>query len=218
MLDTLDTVKATAAQTGGTFGLIESRERGGSGPPLHVHEREDEAYYVLEGEYTFFVGDETIPAPAGTFLLPPRASAHIPDRVTRGAATRAHRAGRVGVVLLRGVPAGRGTTPSSTARHTPDFDRISAAASRRGVTILGPGPGTGDGVAARVPHSRVPLGGWSGSSPEVAQRPKTSPPPRQPLVGRLVEQGFELCCNDPRQPMKPPLLLTHDRVYQAEAF
>jgi hypothetical protein len=49
-------IKATAAQTGGLFGLKESKAPRGSGPPFHVHEHEDEACYVLEGEVTFFVG------------------------------------------------------------------------------------------------------------------------------------------------------------------
>jgi quercetin dioxygenase-like cupin family protein len=62
----LDTIKATAAQTGGLFGLKESKSAKGSGPPLHVHEHEDEACYVLEGEVTFFVGDDVVTASAGT--------------------------------------------------------------------------------------------------------------------------------------------------------
>jgi len=145
VLDTLDTVKATAAQTGGTFGVIESRERGGSGPPLHVHEREDEAYYVLEGEYMFFVGDETIPAPAGTFVVCPCGLPHT-------FRTESPEARLLGLIVPGGwesffseaFPRAAERRPPPPPDTPPDFDRISAAASRRGVTILGPGPGTGD--------------------------------------------------------------------------
>jgi quercetin dioxygenase-like cupin family protein len=63
VLGELDTIKATGAQTGGLFGLKESKAAKGNGPPLHVHEHEDEACYVLEGEVTFFVGDGVISAP-----------------------------------------------------------------------------------------------------------------------------------------------------------
>ena len=48
----LDTIKATAKQAGGLFVLKESRDRRGGGPPLHVHEGENEACHVLDGEIT----------------------------------------------------------------------------------------------------------------------------------------------------------------------
>jgi hypothetical protein len=42
----------------------------------HTHTREDEAFYVLEGELTFQVGDQTINAPVGTFVFSPRGIQH----------------------------------------------------------------------------------------------------------------------------------------------
>ena len=42
-------MKARAADTGGSLGLVEASLYGGFGPPLHVHHREDEAFYVIEG-------------------------------------------------------------------------------------------------------------------------------------------------------------------------
>jgi hypothetical protein len=47
--------------------------------PLHVHHREDEAFWILEGELTFQVGDETIKASPGSFLYGPR---DVPHRYT----------------------------------------------------------------------------------------------------------------------------------------
>jgi hypothetical protein len=49
-------VEASGAQTGGLFGLVEVSTPQGSGPPPHVHEREDEAFHVLKlcGWETFF--------------------------------------------------------------------------------------------------------------------------------------------------------------------
>jgi quercetin dioxygenase-like cupin family protein len=46
------------------------------GPPLHVHQREDEAFYVLEGMYEIRVGGRMIPAPPGTFAFLPRDIPH----------------------------------------------------------------------------------------------------------------------------------------------
>ena len=60
-------VKATAESTHGAFGLVESRVAAGFSPPLHVHHREDESFYVLEGELTMQCGDRTFRAAAGSF-------------------------------------------------------------------------------------------------------------------------------------------------------
>src|SRR3712207_7035133 len=54
----LTTVKASAEQTGGRFALVEEVGRLGEGTPLHRHPEDDETFYVLEGEMTFFLGDE----------------------------------------------------------------------------------------------------------------------------------------------------------------
>ena len=42
----------------------------------HVHADEDDAFYVLEGELTFLLGDEEVAAPAGTFVLVPPGVEH----------------------------------------------------------------------------------------------------------------------------------------------
>jgi mannose-6-phosphate isomerase-like protein (cupin superfamily) len=62
------TVKASAEQIGGRFALIDELAPGGAGTPLHRH-AEDETFYVLEGELTFFLeDDEPITATAGSFV------------------------------------------------------------------------------------------------------------------------------------------------------
>ena len=55
----LATVKATGKETDGRYTLVEVLEPEGE-QPFHVHHREDEGFWVLEGELTFEVGDETI--------------------------------------------------------------------------------------------------------------------------------------------------------------
>lgn len=49
---------------------------GRQGPEAHVHDDEDDAFYVLDGELTFVLGDEEICAPAGTFVLVPPGVVH----------------------------------------------------------------------------------------------------------------------------------------------
>src|SRR5215207_2431337 len=74
-------IKATAADTAGQMTIIEVTEPPGAEAPLHVHHRDDEAFWVLDGEVTFEVGDATIEARAGDYVFEPR---DIPHRFTVG--------------------------------------------------------------------------------------------------------------------------------------
>ncbi len=72
----LFTILAGSEETGGQFGLMEIVSRKGLEPPRHVHHRADETFYVLEGEITFYIGDETFEATPGTFVFAPRDVPH----------------------------------------------------------------------------------------------------------------------------------------------
>jgi quercetin dioxygenase-like cupin family protein len=74
-------IKATAADTGGLMSIVEVTEPPGAQAPLHVHHRDDEGFWVLEGEVSFEVGGETIEAGAGDYVFGPR---DIPHRFTVG--------------------------------------------------------------------------------------------------------------------------------------
>jgi mannose-6-phosphate isomerase-like protein (cupin superfamily) len=69
-------VKASAADTGGRYTLVEITAPPGLQAPLHVHYREDEGFYVLEGTVTIVVGDETIELAAGQHAYGPRDVPH----------------------------------------------------------------------------------------------------------------------------------------------
>jgi len=70
------TFLATGEETNGQFALMEQVARKGNVPPRHIHHREDETFYVTEGEMTFYVGDQTIKATAGTMVFAPRDVPH----------------------------------------------------------------------------------------------------------------------------------------------
>ena len=72
----LMTIKARAADTGGALGLVEGSFYEGFGPPLHVHHREDEGLYVLEGEIRFRQGDDEFVASPGRLVWCPRDVPH----------------------------------------------------------------------------------------------------------------------------------------------
>jgi quercetin dioxygenase-like cupin family protein len=72
----LVTFLATGEETRGQFALTEQVARKGNVPPRHIHHREDETFYVVEGEMTFSIGDQTIKATAGTMVFAPRDIPH----------------------------------------------------------------------------------------------------------------------------------------------
>jgi len=70
-------LKASAASTGGALTLMESRASGGA--PPHVHSREDECMYVVEGSITVRCGDDTFTADPRSFFFLPRGVPHSWD-------------------------------------------------------------------------------------------------------------------------------------------
>ncbi|QEG42115.1 cupin domain-containing protein [Roseimaritima ulvae] len=67
---------ATGKETDGKYAAFEAIVPPGSGPPPHVHSREEESFLVLEGEVTFKLGEERLVAVEGTFLNMPVGSLH----------------------------------------------------------------------------------------------------------------------------------------------
>jgi mannose-6-phosphate isomerase-like protein (cupin superfamily) len=74
-------IKATTADTNGMYALVEITAPAGLQTPLHVHYREDEGFYVLEGSVTIEVGEQTVELGAGQHAFGPR---DIPHRFTVG--------------------------------------------------------------------------------------------------------------------------------------
>jgi hypothetical protein len=58
VVDELMTLKASAEHTGRAYSLTDSVVPSGGGPPPHVHHREHEAFWVLEGELEVQVGEK----------------------------------------------------------------------------------------------------------------------------------------------------------------
>ncbi len=79
----LAVTRLAAAQTAGLMSIVEITEPPGAQAPLHVHHREDETFYVLEGDVTFEVGETTFAARAGDVAFGPR---DVPHAYTVGAA------------------------------------------------------------------------------------------------------------------------------------
>ncbi len=74
--DELMTFKASGEDTGGAYSLADSMVPPQGGPPPHIHHREDEAFWVLEGELEISVGGNRFRAGAGSFVHLPRGVLH----------------------------------------------------------------------------------------------------------------------------------------------
>ncbi|MBA2937668.1 cupin domain-containing protein [Paenibacillus sp. CGMCC 1.16610] len=75
-LGTLMTVKADAVSTNNSFGMVECSVPVGFEPPYHIHQEEDESFYILDGEVDFFLDGKKIEAKAGAFVFLPKGIAH----------------------------------------------------------------------------------------------------------------------------------------------
>ncbi len=77
------TFLATSEDTGGAFSLTYTEARKGISvePPLHIHTREEESFYVIEGELVAYVGDEVVRVHEGSLVTLPRG---VPHRYTIG--------------------------------------------------------------------------------------------------------------------------------------
>lgn len=109
-----------------SLGAMELTAAPGVEPPMHVHSNEDEWYYVLDGDVSFHVGDQTFRGRAGSFVFLPRAVPHtftIESSVAR--------------MLLLNAPGGF-ERMFELAPSTPD--QAVAALARYDVQVVGPHP------------------------------------------------------------------------------
>ena len=147
LLGMLETVKIGRADTAGQFGLLEIVVPPGHGSPWHVHPEEDEWFYVLEGNVTFYVGDMRLDLTAGGFAFGPKGVPHTfigggpnPARALVGFAPMHFE----GFLREVGQPTSARVLPAPLDGPPPDLERLAPIAERSGMVILGPpGPPPG---------------------------------------------------------------------------
>jgi quercetin dioxygenase-like cupin family protein len=127
---------ATGAETDGKYALLEATVFPGGGPPPHVHSREEESFYILEGEITFTIDGNRQVATAGMFANMPVGTPHSfrnespqPARMLISVAP----AGLEQMFLEVGVPVVPGAAPLPPTEA--EIARLLAAAPRYGVEI-----------------------------------------------------------------------------------
>ena len=117
------------ATAGGAYCLVEASAPQGDMPPLHLHHADDEAFYVLEGRLTLFVGERTIDVAAGSCAFAPRGVPHT-YRVESDAARW----------LVAGSPAGFDAFVRDVAAAGSDVApaELATISGRHGIELLGP--------------------------------------------------------------------------------
>jgi mannose-6-phosphate isomerase-like protein (cupin superfamily) len=128
------TFKATSVDTDGAYTLIEVIDQPQSGPPLHLHRREDESFYILEGTFAFEIGDSVLTATAGWFMTAPKGVPHSYKNIGTTPAK----------MLTLFVPAGIENffedLSKLTAAGTLDIDNIAFVAAKQGIEVVPPSP------------------------------------------------------------------------------
>jgi quercetin dioxygenase-like cupin family protein len=132
-------IKAAGSDTRAQFSLFEAVITKLAEPPLHVHHREDEAWYVLEGKLTFHVGDLVLEAVPGTFVFAPKDIPHrfsVDVEPTRVLVITSPGGGFEKVVEEGGLPFERSQGPVP-----PDPEKLMELSKKYGFELLGPPPG-----------------------------------------------------------------------------
>lgn len=76
VLGDLYTLKVVGEETGNSFAMPEVQVQPQNGPPPHIHHREDETFFVLEGQFSFLHGNSTFKTTTGSFVHIPKGTLH----------------------------------------------------------------------------------------------------------------------------------------------
>ena len=132
-------LKADGEQTEDRFAFMDQKVPGDYAVPCHIHHDEDEAWYILEGEATFYCGDETFIAGAGSWVFLPKEIPHAFKVGPEGGRllTFTAPAGFASFVKAAGEPAPGLVLPPPGPMDNEGLARIAA---QYGIEIIGPPP------------------------------------------------------------------------------
>jgi quercetin dioxygenase-like cupin family protein len=140
-LGVLSQVRLSGEQTGGAFSLTDNLARRGDASPVHVHDRDDETFVVLDGDLRVLVGEDDYTAGPGTVAVLPRRLRHayVVTSATARFLSLHSPAGFERFAAEIGEPAQALTLPPEPERPA-DLAAVAQAAARHGITILAPPP------------------------------------------------------------------------------
>lgn len=138
LLGNLVTFGGRGTATGNSFSLVDVKTAPGAGTPPHLQKNDDEAFYVLEGEYEFMLDGRFVTGKPGAFVFVPRGTPHF----FRNASTAPAR------MIIINLPGGLhegffeeagddiGDATAFPAPAAPDMPRLMTAANRFGIEFL----------------------------------------------------------------------------------
>jgi quercetin dioxygenase-like cupin family protein len=132
---------ATGEETNGKYALFEALVGPGGGPPPHVHSREEEGFYILEGEITFTINGERVVATAGMFANMPVGTPHSFKNESNKPAKMLISVAPAGLERMFfeiGVPLAEGATTAPPPTKE-EIEKLLAIAPRYGIEIRLPG-------------------------------------------------------------------------------
>ena len=128
---------ATGEDTNCKYSLIEALVGPGGGPPPHVHSREEEGFYILEGEITFKINGERVVATAGMFANMPVGTPHSFKNESNKPAKMLVSVAPAGLERMFfeiGVPLAEGATTALPPTRE-DIEKLLAIAPKYGIEI-----------------------------------------------------------------------------------
>lgn len=131
-------IKAGRAETGGALSLVEQLIPPGFESPWHIHQDEDESFYVIEGTAEVVIEDRAVTLGRGDYAFGPRGIAHGfrvvgPETVRLLLMT-------TGGAFADFIREASDLADEAQPAAGPDIPRLIAAAERHGLAILGPMP------------------------------------------------------------------------------
>jgi quercetin dioxygenase-like cupin family protein len=119
--------------------VIEHKMLEGFGPPLHVHNDEDETFYILEGRFRFKVSDQVLELGAGESLHVPGGTIHAFKVISPVARFLTVTPGRFeDMVMAASVPADEADLPPQLPFTAEDQTRLALLCNQNGIEFVGP--------------------------------------------------------------------------------
>lgn len=136
-LGSLTVLKATEENTNGSFSMIEELIPAGQSPPLHVHQSDDEMFYIIDGTVTFEVDGERFTATTGSTVFAPHGLPHsyITEEETRWLMF-VHEPGLEQLWTSVGSPAASWTIPDDSEVEE-QMNRVAEQIEQYGIEIVG---------------------------------------------------------------------------------
>jgi quercetin dioxygenase-like cupin family protein len=133
------TLKATGESTGGALSLVEVLAAPDTSPPWHVHYRDDEMFYILDGLFLFKCGDDLFEGSPGTFAFLPRGIPHS-FKVVSETPARFLVIGTPASIDQYFVAAGTPALDEGLRPQPIDVQQMAALLAQYGMEMLGPPP------------------------------------------------------------------------------